>query len=341
MDKKFNWKDQVILLTGGTGSFGKKFVEIMLKEYQPKVIRIFSRDELKQYEMQKQFNQHSSLRYFIGDVRDKERVHRALEGATMIIHAAALKHVPVCEYNPFEAIKTNILGAQNLIEGAIEHNIQHTVALSTDKAVNPTNLYGASKLCAERLFIAANSYAGPHKVRFSLVRYGNVVGSRGSVIPFFLKEAETGTLTITDDRMTRFWITLDQGVRLVIETAENMHGGEIFVPKIPSMKITDLARVIGPECKIKTIGIRPGEKLHEVLLTEDEARHALEYDDKFIVEPEHHWWDWENWKGGKKLDDNFRYTSDNNKVWVKDEELLTIVEDVAKQLNLPIPQQVS
>ena len=265
-----NWNEQTIVLTGGTGSFGKKFVEIMLKEYHPKAIRIFSRDELKQWEMQKTFN-HPSLRYFIGDVRDASRVHRALDGATLLIHAAALKHVPVCEYNPFEAIKTNILGAQNLLDAALEHQIPRTVCLSTDKAVNPTNLYGATKLCMERIFMAANSYAGTHNVRFSCVRYGNVVGSRGSVIPFFLEQREKGVLTLTDKRMTRFWITLEQGARLVINAAETMHGGEIYVPKIPSMKITDPARIIGPDCKIQDIGIRPGEKLHEVLLTEDEA----------------------------------------------------------------------
>src|ERR1700687_211947 len=218
-----NWSEQVIVLTGGTGSFGKKFIEIMVKEFKPKAIRIFSRDELKQYEMQKKFN-HPSLRYLIGDVRDKDRVHRALDGVTLVVHAAALKHVPVCEYNPFEAVKTNILGAQNLIEAAIEHDIPRTVALSTDKAVNPTNLYGATKLCMERLFIAGNAYAGPHKVRFACVRYGNVVGSRGSVIPLFLEQRKSGSLTITDNRMTRFWITLEQSVQLVIHAAESMHG---------------------------------------------------------------------------------------------------------------------
>lgn len=329
------------MLTGGTGSFGNKFVETMLSKYKPKAIRIFSRDELKQYDMQKKFNNHPSLRYFIGDVRDKDRVLRASEGATMIIHAAALKHVPVCEYNPFEAVKTNILGAQNLIEAAIENEIPHTVALSTDKAVNPTNLYGATKLCLERLFIAANSYVGLHRVRFACVRYGNVVGSRGSVVPLFLNQAKTGTLTITDKRMTRFWITLDQGVSLVTHAVETMHGGEVFIPKIPSMKLTDLARVIGPECKIQEVGIRPGEKLHEVLLTEDEARHSLEFNDKFIVEPEHPWWDCEHWKGAKRLPDDFRYSSDNNTQWLKDSELYSMAEQVATELGLPIPSQVA
>lgn len=331
-----NWSEQTILLTGGTGSFGNEFVKTMLERFHPKVIRIFSRDELKQYEMQKRFS-HPSLRYIVGDVRDKERVHRAAEGVTLIVHAAALKHVPVCEYNPFEAVKTNIIGAQNVIEAAIEHDVPRTVALSTDKATNPTNLYGATKLCLERLFIAANSYAGQHKVRFSCVRYGNVVGSRGSVVPLWLSQAKTGTLTITDTRMTRFWITLDQGVKLVTDAAETMHGGEVFVPKIPSMKMTDLARIIGPECDVKEVGIRPGEKLHEALLTEDESRHTVEYPDKYIVEPEHHWWNFENWRGGTRPADGFRYESNTNTEWLKDEELLNMVQKVARENGLPTP----
>ncbi len=335
-----NWSEEVILLTGGTGSFGKKFVEIMLKEFKPKAIRIFSRDELKQYEMQKQFN-HPSLRFFIGDIRDRERMHRALDGVTTVVHAAALEQVPVCEYNPFEAIKTNILGAENIIDAAIEHRIPRTIALSTDKAVNPTNLYGATKLCMERLFIAANSYAASEKMRFGCVRYGNVVGSRGSVIPLFLKQRESGVLTVTDNRMTRFWITLEQGVRLVIEALNDMEGGEVYVPKIPSMRISDLARVIGPQCKINDIGIRPGEKLHEVLLTEDESRHSREYKDKYIIEPESHWWDESLLKRGKKLPDNFRYTSDNNPIWLKDEELLEMVEEVCEQMGMPAPSPIS
>ncbi len=331
-----NWQEQVILLTGGTGSFGHEFVRAMLEKFHPKVVRIFSRDELKQYEMQKKFN-HPSLRYLIGDVRDKERVHRAMEGVTLVVHAAALKHVPVCEYNPFEAVKTNIIGAQNIIEAAIEHDVPRTVALSTDKATNPTNLYGATKLCLERLFIAANSYAGLHKVRFSCVRYGNVVGSRGSVVPLWLGQAKSGSLAITDSRMTRFWITLDQGVKLVTDTAESMHGGEVFVPKIPSMKMTDLARVIGgPSCQLKEVGIRPGEKLHEALLTEDEARHTVELADKYVVEPEHHWWNFENWKG-KRPADGFRYESHTNTEWLKDDELLKMVDAVARENNLPLP----
>jgi UDP-N-acetylglucosamine 4,6-dehydratase len=334
-----NWQEQVIVLTGGTGSFGKKFVEIMLRDYHPKTIRIFSRDEMKQYEMQKQFN-HPSLRFFIGDVRDRERVNRALDGATMVIHAAALKHVPVCEYNPLEAVKTNIMGAENLLDAALKYQIPHNLCLSTDKAVNPTNLYGATKLCMERIFTAANSYAGTHKVRFASVRYGNVVGSRGSVIPLFLKQRESGTLTVTDKRMTRFWITLEQGVQLVIHALETMHGGEVFVPKIPSMRIMDLARLIGPDCNIQDIGIRPGEKIHEALITEDEARHTLEYPERFVIEPEFHWWNFENWKNGKRLPEGFRYTSENNSVWLTDDQLQEMVDDVARQLNIRMPEKV-
>lgn len=313
---------KTILLTGGTGSFGQKFTEVLLKQYKPKTIRIFSRDELKQWEMEKKFNSNPHLRFFIGDIRDKDRLERAMDGADIVIHAAALKHVPVCEYNPFEAVKTNIIGAQNIIEAAIDHNIERLVALSTDKAVNPVNLYGATKMCMEKLFIAANSYVGSQrKTKMSCVRYGNVVGSRGSVIPLFRTQKQTGTITITDDRMTRFWITLDQGVKLVLQALETMHGGEVFIPKIASMKVVDLAKAIAPECKINTIGIRPGEKLHETLLTEDESRHSLEFDDHYIVEPEYHWWTPDNWKEGKKLPHDFRYTSDKNDVWLTVKEL--------------------
>lgn len=338
-----NWSEQVILLTGGTGSFGKKFVEIMLKEYHPEQIRIFSRDELKQIEMQKQFNNHPSLRFFIGDVRDKDRVYRACGRASMIIHAAALKHVPVCEYNPFEAVKTNILGAENLIEAAIEQDVPRTVALSTDKAVNPTNLYGASKLCMERLFIAGNAYKGSHPVRFCCVRYGNVLGSRGSVIPLFLQSRNTGKLKITDRRMTRFWITLEQAVRLVIEAAETMHGGEVFVKKIPSLRMTDLARVIGPDCELEEIGMRAGEKLHEVLLTEDESRHALDVGDKFIIEPEHPFWqDFKKWTGGRKLADGYRFASDTNTEWLTDAQMRAMINELAEGMDLqdeaPLPK---
>jgi len=318
----FNWSEKIILLTGGTGSFGQKFTEIMLKEYNPKTIRIFSRDELKQWEMVQKFNYDERLRFFIGDIRDKERLERAIDGVDIVVHAAALKQVPLCEYNPFEAVKTNILGAQNIIEAAIDHNIEKVLALSTDKAVNPVNLYGATKMCMEKLFVAANSYVGgKRQTRMSCVRYGNVVGSRGSVIPLFKKQKETGKITITDERMTRFWITLEQGVRFVISCIEKMHGGEVFVPKIPSMKIMDLAKAIAPSCRIETIGIRPGEKIHECLLTEDESRHSLEFDNFFVIEPEHPWWKVDLWSDGKKLPDGFRYTSDKNINWLSIEEL--------------------
>jgi len=325
-DASMNWNDKTILLTGGTGSFGKKFSEIMLKKHSPKVIRIFSRDELKQWEMEKSFNSDPRLRFFIGDIRDKDRLERAMDGADIVIHAAALKQVPACEYNPFEAVKTNILGAQNIIDAAIDHNIEKIIAVSTDKAVNPVNLYGATKMCMEKLFVAANSYVGSKRqTKMSCVRYGNVVGSRGSVIPLFKKLKETGTITITDERMTRFWITLEQGVELVINAVEMMHGGETFIPKIPSMRITDLAKAIAPDCKIEYTGIRPGEKIHECLLTEDEARHSLEFDNFFVIEPEYYWWSTkDSLKTGKRLPDAFRYTSDKNDWWLQLEELKKI-----------------
>jgi UDP-N-acetylglucosamine 4,6-dehydratase len=324
-----NWSEKIILLTGGTGSFGQKFVEVMLKEYNPKTIRIFSRDELKQWEMAQKFNHGERLRFFIGDIRDKERLERAMDGVDIVVHAAALKQVPLCEYNPFEAVKTNILGAQNVIEAALDHNVERVMAISTDKAVNPVNLYGATKMCMEKLFIAANSYVGPKRqTKMSCVRYGNVVGSRGSVIPLFKKQRQTGRITITDPRMTRFWITLEQGVRFVINCIEKMHGGEIFVPKIPSMRIMDLAKAIAPECEIEFIGIRPGEKIHECLLTEDEARHSIEFEDFFVIEPEHPWWNAERWSGGKRLPEGFRYTSDTNTQWLSIEELKKMVENL-------------
>ena len=324
-----DWSEKIILLTGGTGSFGQKFCEIMLKEFNPKVIRVFSRDELKQWEMAQKFNYDERLRFFIGDVRDKERLERAMDGVDIVVHAAALKQVPLCEYNPFEAVKTNILGAQNIIEAAIDHNVEKVLAISTDKAVNPVNLYGATKMCMEKLFIAANSYVGANRrTKMSCVRYGNVVGSRGSVIPLFKKQRETGKITITDERMTRFWITLEQGVRFVISCIEKMHGGEIFVPKIPSMRIIDLAKAIAPNCEIEIIGIRPGEKIHECLLTEDEARHSLEFDDFFVIEPEHPWWKVDLWKGGRKLPEGFRYTSDKNTQWLTIEDLRKMAENI-------------
>lgn len=312
---------KVILLSGGTGSFGKKFIELVLKNYKPKIIRIYSRDELKQSEMMQHYGNIPQLRYFIGDVRDSERLDRAMHGVDIVVHAAALKQVPACEYNPFEAVKTNILGAQNIINSAITNRVKKVMAISTDKAVNPINLYGATKLCAEKIFIQGNSYVGKAPISFSCVRYGNVIGSRGSVILIFKKQKSTGTVTITDKRMTRFWITLEQGVNFVIKCIEIMKGGEVFVPKIPSMKILDLANLITPGCKIKEIGIRPGEKINEVLITEDDARHTREFKDFFIIEPEFHWWSKDNHVGGKELKDGFRYSSDNNPRWLTKKEM--------------------
>lgn len=323
-----DWHTQSILVTGGTGSFGKKFVETILSEYHPKRLVIFSRDELKQHEMRQQFPDtgDSPMRYFIGDVRDKDRLYRAFNAVDVVIHAAALKQVPSCEYNPFEAVQTNINGAKNVIDAAIDCGVKRVVALSTDKAVNPINLYGATKLVAEKLFVQGNSYVGTRPTRFACVRYGNVVSSRGSVIPLFKEQRKNGTITITDERMTRFWITLDQGVRFVIRCAEQMHGGEVFVPKIPSMHITDLARVVAPGCQFNVSGIRPGEKLHEVLIHEDEARHTLELDDMFIVQPLFPWWAKDSWPSARKLSDGFCFSSDTNTRWLSDDELRVMVE---------------
>ena len=317
-------ENKTILVTGGTGSFGKKFIRRILQLEVKKVI-VFSRDELKQYEMKQEFKD-SRIRFFIGDVRDKERLQRAFDGVDIVIHAAAMKHVEACEYNPFEAVKTNIYGAQNIIEAAIDRNVEQVIALSTDKAAAPVNLYGATKLASDKLFVAANSYVGEKHTRFSVVRYGNVVGSRGSVIPFFKKMKETGTLPITDDRMTRFWITLDQGVQFVLDSLTRMHGGEIFVPKIPSMNIMDLARAIGPECEIEIVGIRPGEKLHEVMVTQDDARHTIEFDDYYVITPEFAWWG-DQLKGEPRLNESFEYSSETNRQWLSVEELRKVVEE--------------
>jgi UDP-N-acetylglucosamine 4,6-dehydratase len=266
-----------VLVTGGTGSFGKKFIAEALKSHSPERVIVFSRDELKQFEMSRApAFQDKRIRYFIGDVRDRERLMRAFDGVDVVVHAAALKQVPACEYNPFEAIKTNVLGAQYIIDAAIERGVHKVIALSTDKACNPVNLYGATKLCSDKLFVAGNAYAGDKDTSFSVVRYGNVVGSRGSVIPLFMKLKSTGKLPITHTDMTRFWITLEQGVQFVMDSLDRMHGGELFVPKIPSMKMTDLARAIGPDCEIDVIGIRPGEKLHEVMISEDDAFPAVQ-----------------------------------------------------------------
>jgi UDP-N-acetylglucosamine 4,6-dehydratase len=329
-----NWTEEVVLITGGTGSFGRKFVEVMLREYRPQKLIVFSRDELKQHEMRTTGLDHPSLRYFLGDVRDQQRLERAFSGVSVVVHAAALKQVPACEYNPFEAIQTNVNGGKNVIEAAINCGVRRIVALSTDKAVNPINLYGATKLCAEKMFVQANAYAGAQDTRFSCARYGNVLGSRGSVIPMFMEQRARGRVTITDSRMTRFWITLDQGVRFVIRSIERMHGGEIFVPKIPSMRLLDMAQAIAPDCQIDCVGIRPGEKLHEVLLSEDDARNAIERDDMFVIQPAQSWWQKENWKSNASLPEGFRYSSDSNSQWLTAEDLYKLVEGSAPPVSL-------
>jgi UDP-N-acetylglucosamine 4,6-dehydratase/5-epimerase len=329
-----NWSQETVLITGGTGSFGKKFVELMLNQYRPHKLIIFSRDELKQHEMRSAGLDGPNVRYFLGDVRDPQRLERAFAGVTIVIHTAALKQVPACEYNPFEAIQTNITGGKNVIDAAINQGVRRIVALSTDKAVNPANLYGATKLCAEKMFVQANAYAGARDTRFSCVRYGNVVGSRGSVVPIFMQQRKRGKVTITDPRMTRFWITLEQGVRFVIRSLEHMHGGEIFIPKIPSMKLLDMAQAVAPNCEIECVGIRPGEKLHEVLLSEDESRNALETEDMFVIQPAHSWWRKDNWKDARAVPEDFRYASDTNSHWLTAEDLYVLVEGSAPTLSL-------
>jgi UDP-N-acetylglucosamine 4,6-dehydratase len=325
-----------ILLTGGSGSFGKRFVSRVLNEHRPARLAIDSRGELKQFQMRQEFpvDRYPALRFFIGDVRDKERLYRALDGVDIVIHAAALKQVPAAEYNPLEAIKTNVLGAANLIDAAIDRNVSRVLALSTDKAANPVNLYGATKLCSDKLFVAANAYSGLHRTRFSVVRYGNVVGSRGSVIPYFLAQRATGKLSITDPRMTRFLITLDQGVDLVLRALDEMQGGEIYVPKIPSVRVTDLARVVGPDCEQEIIGIRPGEKLHEAMIGEDDARLALEFGDHFVIQPSHDFWNRKDYltgkPGGRPCPEGFAYMSDTNPWYLKEHEIRELVEMVEK-----------
>jgi UDP-N-acetylglucosamine 4,6-dehydratase/5-epimerase len=329
-----DWTDKNILVTGGTGSFGKKFVEIMLKEYQPARLIVYSRDELKQHEMRMVGFNDPKLRYFIGDVRDLPRLRRALNGVDIVVHAAALKQVPACEYNPMEAIKTNILGSSNVVDAALDADVKKVLALSTDKAVNPVNLYGATKLAAEKLMVQSNAYAGGLKTRFSCVRYGNVVGSRGSVVPLFLKQRGTGEVTLTDERMTRFWISLDQGVRFVIRCIEQMHGGEVFVPKIPSMRMVDLAKAIAPDAEIRIIGIRPGEKLHEVLISEDEARTTVALDDMYVVQPAAALWFGHQWSEiGESLPDGYHYASDNNNEWLSMEDIIKIVAPIESALK--------
>lgn len=317
-----------VLVTGATGSFGKRFVKHVIEKHNPARLVIFSRDELKQFEMQ-QWLQSSRLRYFLGDVRDKERLYRAFDGVQIVIHAAAMKQVPASEHNPMEAVKTNIIGAENVIDVCIDQKVERVIALSTDKAANPANLYGATKLCSDKLFIAANGLSGRHRTRFSVVRYGNVVGSRGSVIPFFIQKKKEGVLPITDPRMTRFWITLDQGVQFVLDSLERMRGGEIFVPKIPSMNIMDVAKVVAPECRTEIIGVRPGEKLHEVLVTTDDAWNTVEFDNRYIIQPAANWWDHAGFlaqTSGRPVEKGFVYSSDRNSWWMKPEELLALLD---------------
>ena len=325
---------KTILITGGTGSFGNHFTDYVLQHYKPKKIIIYSRDEFKQFQMRNRLMEHDAvMRYFIGDVRDGARLRRALEGVDYVIHAAALKQVPACEYNPNEAIKTNIHGAMNVIEAALDTGVKRVVALSTDKAVNPVNLYGGTKLVSDKLFIAANSYSGYKDTRFSIVRYGNVAGSRGSVIPFFRSLVESGEreLPITDFEMTRFWITLEQGVRLVIKALGESKGGETFIAKIPSFKITDLAKAILPDGVLKEVGIREGEKLHEVMITKEDSLYTYEYDQHFIVYPHMSWWTENNAiQGGRPVVHGFEYSSGTNSWWLTVEQLRALLPDVAE-----------
>jgi len=320
-----------ILVTGGTGSFGKKFTKLLLERYKPRRLVVFSRDELKQFEMNQELDA-PNLRYFIGDVRDEARLRRAFQDIDIVVHAAALKQVPAAEYNPIECIMTNVMGAENVINVAIDSGVKKVVALSTDKAVNPVNLYGATKLCADKLFVAANNLAGNDGTRFSNVRYGNVIGSRGSVVPFFKKMRETGALPITDTRMTRFWITLDQGAQFVARCIGMLNGGETFVAKLPSMQITDLAEAIAPGCEQKVVGIRPGEKLHEVMVPSEEARHTIELDDFFVIKgeqvPKRSGVAPDIYEGqlGAPVDENFRYASDSNDVWLSVDQLRKVID---------------
>ncbi len=315
---------KTILITGGTGSFGKAFVKKALKEYNPKKIIVYSRDEFKQYQMMQLFPS-DKLRFFIGDVRDEGRLYRALVNVDFVIHAAAMKQVPASEYNPFEAVQTNIIGAQNLINAALEAGVKKVVALSTDKACNPVNLYGATKLCSDKLFIAANAYSGKLVTRFSVVRYGNVIGSRGSVVPLFRELAKAGELPITDERMTRFWITLPQAVDFVAESFRIMNGGELYIPKIPSMRLTDLAEAIAPGSKIKIVGIRPGEKLHEMMISRDDSRNLFELGERYIKMPDFPFWQVQLPEGAAAVEEGFEFASDTNKLWLNIDDLRALL----------------
>jgi UDP-N-acetylglucosamine 4,6-dehydratase len=320
------FKGKSVLITGGTGSFGKHMTKTLLNETEVRRVIVLSRDELKQFEMQREYAGEKRLRFFIGNVRERDRLLRAFDGVDLVIHAAALKQVPAAEYNPFEAIKTNILGARNVIDAAIDRGVKKVVALSTDKASSPINLYGATKLVSDKLFVSGNAYAGKRSTRFAVVRYGNVVGSRGSVVPLFRSLAATGVIPITDDRMTRFWITLEQGVRFVINAFDEMEGGEVFVPKIPSMKVVDLAKAIAPGAEIRIIGIRPGEKLHEEMISETDARRTLDVGSHYVIQPEFEWWNSAKIEG-ETLPEGFRYSSDNNDDWLDIPRLQAMVND--------------
>lgn len=324
----FDWKGKSVLVTGGTGSFGRALTRLLLDECHPGKIIIYSRDELKQHEMQRVDGfDHPSIRYFVGDVRDKARLDRAMHNVDFVVHAAAMKQVPACEYNPLEAVKTNIDGARCIIDSAIDTGVERVIALSTDKAVSPVNIYGATKLVAEKLFVQGNSYAGGIGARFSCTRYGNVVGSRGSVVPLFKQQRPSGRITITDERMTRFSMTLDQSARFVVHCLGCMEGGEVFVPKIPSMKIVDLAKAIAPECEVDVIGIRPGEKLHEALVSSDESRNAMELEDMYIIQPNFPWWSDRKPQHGEPMAPDTAYTSDANTQWLQAGDLAGLIAD--------------
>ena len=329
MKIKMNWSQQVVLVTGGTGSFGRKFVELMLDEYRPAKLIVFSRDELKQHEMRAAGLDHPSLHYLIGDVRDADRLERVFSDVTVVVHTAALKQVPACESNAFEAVQTNIIGTKNVIDAAINRGVRRVVGLSTDKAVHPINLYGATKLCAEKMLIQANA----RETRFSCMRSGNFLGSRSSVIPIFAEQRKRGKITVTDPRMTRFWITLDRATRFLARCLEEMHGGEIFVPKMPSMKLLDMAQAVAPNCQIECVGIRPGEKLHEVLLSDEEARNSVEREDMFVIQQTHFGRPEENWKDGVPLAEGFCYASDTNSEWLTAEDLYKQVEAASPPLS--------
>jgi UDP-N-acetylglucosamine 4,6-dehydratase len=321
---------KVVLVTGGTGSFGQALTTELLANHEPAAVRIYSRDELKQHEMALRWSTDDRIRFLLGDVRSAERLTTAMRGVDVVVHAAALKQVPACEYNPFEAVQTNVIGAENVVAAVIANDVPRTIALSTDKAVNPVNLYGATKLCAEKIVTQGNAYAGSGRARFASVRYGNVVGSRGSVVPLFLRQRSAGEITVTDDSMTRFWITLDQAVQFVISSLERMHGGEVFVPQIPSMRVSDLAEALAPGVPRRVIGIRPGEKIHEVLLTEDEARHARKFDGYYAIYPAFPYWD-AAFPEGEQLHANFRYSSETNEEWLSASDMSRYAELVAAQ----------